>query len=288
MNMFENSDFLKIDLSEILKYSSIFGIYVYQEEGRFVFVNETFCNIIGYSKSELINNIKLPQLFEGKQKEEALKNMKRRMKGEVFPYEYKELYYKTKDGVVKTVLDSSYTIIYNGKPSGLSIIFDITEKKIYQTLYKSLSEINQLIIKSEDEDKLLKDICNTMHEKTGFSLAVVGSVDESTKLFKTHHLSGDDKYMEYFQDVKVSVDGSIPTGRGIVGKAYRTRKITVSENIQKDPDMDAWRTQHTKYGIHSLCSIPIFKHNQIAYILILYSNIAGMFSKEYISLIKEM
>ncbi len=286
--MSEKTKFLGADLLEILKDSSTFGIYIYQEDGRFVFANKAFCDMVGYSLDELLTKIKFTDLQEGPQKQIALKNMERRLKGEKFLYEYREIFYKTKDTSIKPVYELSHTITYNGKPAGFVMVFDITQQKVFEMLYKSLSDINQLIIRSEDEEELLSKICDILFSHMDFHLVVLGSIDKKTKLFKPKFIKGEEKYVKEFKNVVVSVDESVPEGRGTTGRAYRTKQIAVSDNVFKDKGMLAWKEAQKKYGIHSICSIPIFKNNEIAYIIIIYSRIAGIFSQKYLPLIKEM
>ncbi len=286
--MTEKTKFLGVDLLEILKDSSTLGIYVYQEDGRLVFANKAFCDMVGYSLNELLNEIKLTDLQGGNQKQIALKNMERRLKGEKFLYEYREIFYKTKDSSIKPVYELSYTITYNDKPAGLVMVFDITQQKVFEMLYQNLSDINQLIIRSEDEEELLSKICDILFSHMDFHLVVLGSIDKKTKLFKPKFIKGEERYVKEFKNVVVSVDESVPEGRGTTGRAYRTKQIAVSDNVFKDKGMSAWKEAQKKYGIHSICSIPIFKNNKIAYIIIIYSRIAGIFSQKYLSLIKEM
>ena len=286
--MADRENLFNIALFEILKDSSIFGMYIYQEGGRFVFANKTFCNMIGYSLEELLNGLKLPDILTGPQKSEALKNIDRRLSGETFSYEYKEICYTTKDGSLKHTLNFAYTISYNDKPAGLVMAFDITQQKVFETLYRSISDVNQLIIRSENEEELLSKICDILFNNIDFHLVVLGYIDETTKLFKPKFIKGEEWHAKEFKNVVVSVDESVPEGRGTTGRAYRTKQIAVSDDVYKDKGMSAWREAQKKYGIHSICSIPIFKRGKIAYIIIIYSRIAGIFSKKYLPLIKEL
>ncbi len=278
---------VNFDFFETIKDSSVFGVYVYSENGNLVFANKAFCKMIGYSPEE-ITKIKLLDIIDSSQRSEVSKNIERRLNGEIFSCEYKEIYYKTKEGYLKPSINFAYTISFNNKPAGLVMIYDVTKSKIFEECYKVLSEINQLIIRSQNEEDLLKKACNILFNQEEFHIVVLGTIDRNTKLFKPKIVLGGKKIQQLFSKIRISVDETEPEGRGTVGKAFRTGQIAVSQNVLEDNGMAAWREAQKIFGVHSACSIPLFKNKQITYIMILYSNIAGIFSDEYLSLIKEM
>ncbi len=278
------SNVLLDTLSEI----SIIGVCIYQKEGKIIFANDTFCNMLEYPKEELLHKIKLQQLLEGKDKKEAIKAINRRTKGEKFTREFKEILYRTKDGFLKPALTFGYTVMYNNEPSGLVIVVDALKQKTYETLYKSLSEINHIITGSENEENLLKSVCDSLYRVAGFDPVCIGTVDENTKLFIPKYIRGDKAKVKYLKQTTISVDPNLKEGQGSVGRAYRGKRIATVNNVYKDKGMSAWRSSQSKFGLYSVCSIPLFKHNKIEYILVMYSKIPGIFSKEYYSLLENI
>ncbi len=270
-----------------LKNASILGVYIYQDEGRIVFANNAFLSFLGYKEYELLGR-KLPDFLSGSEKEIALRNIKRRLSGEKFPFEYSKIYYKTKQGNLKPSLNFSYTIEYNSKPAGLVILIDIEKQRTYEVLFKSLSEINQLILRCEDEDELLGSICNILVEKIGFKLAVIGEVKEPDKKFIIKAIKGKGDIAEYFKKVSSYIDGALKNGIGTSSLAYKTKKIAYSENVYEDPKMQTWVDEFRKNNIYSACSIPIFKDGKIKYLLLIYSDTPYRFSSEYLHILKEL
>ncbi len=67
-----------------LNSSEKFGIYIYTTNGQIAYANKAFCNMTGYSEHELLNNIKLSDMLDGENKQEAIKNMDRHIKDENF------------------------------------------------------------------------------------------------------------------------------------------------------------------------------------------------------------
>ncbi|PMP65967.1 PAS domain S-box protein, partial [Desulfurella multipotens] len=126
--------------------SSVFGVFIYQEEGKIVFANKRIAEILGYdSPDELLGK----SIFEiiGANKEEIKEAIKRRTQGEAFVLEYKERFLLSKSNAIIPVSVFAYTVEYNNKPSGLVLILDKTKEKSYEKLFFTLSQINQLIVR---------------------------------------------------------------------------------------------------------------------------------------------
>ncbi len=274
-------------LLDVLKSASILGVYIYQDEGRIVFANRAFLSFVEYKEEEIIGK-RLPELLEGEEKKIAVKNIKRRLSGEKFPFEYSQICYKTKSGYLKPSLNFSYTIEYNGKPAGVVISIDMQKQRTYEVLFKSLSEINQLIVRCEDEENLLRSICDILVNKVGFRLVVVGELQKSTKRFDIKYFDGKESVVEYFKGVFYYLEDALNKGKGTISGAFERRKIFYSEDVYKDPKMANWREDFRKNGIYSVASIPIFKNNKLKYMLIIYSGVPNRFSEEYIHILKEL
>ena len=78
-------------LFDSLKGSSIFGVFVYQEEGKIVFANKRFADILGYSSvDEILGKSILDFIPNDLSNLEEIKDIiRRRTQGEVFPVELK-------------------------------------------------------------------------------------------------------------------------------------------------------------------------------------------------------
>ncbi|PMP92166.1 MAG: hypothetical protein C0173_02525, partial [Desulfurella sp.] len=91
--------------------SSVFGVFIYQEEGKIVFANKHIAEILGYdSPDELLGK----SIFEiiGANKEEIKEAIKRRTQGEAFVLEYKEHFLLSKSNAIIPVSVFAYTVEY--------------------------------------------------------------------------------------------------------------------------------------------------------------------------------
>ncbi len=279
---------LEKQLLEILKQTKSLGIYIYEEKGVFTFVNDAFCRFIGYTKEELLSKIRLLDVIHPDERKEAEEIINRRMRGEFFVKEFKELKYITKDGLIKPAANFGYTVTLNGKPAGFVIVVDMMKQKAYEVFYKSLSVISEAISTSKTEHECLSRIPELLSRQMGFELVAIGTIDQKSKRYKPLWAAGRREYIDALHKAYISANPEEKEGRGTIGRAYREKRIIIANNVYNDEMMSPWRNIYKKLGIFSVCSIPLLKNGQVAYILSLYSKMPEIFSEEYSFLIKSI
>jgi len=126
----EDYPFTEENFQKMVEYAPI-GIVIIDGDLRWKFVNQRFCNIIGYSKQELANKSFIDITY----KEDVKNNMDlyvKMLSGEVERYEYEKRYVR-KDGMIIWAHLNVSAIRKNGSYSHMvATIQDIDEKKRYQ------------------------------------------------------------------------------------------------------------------------------------------------------------
>jgi len=117
--------------------TSQLGVFIYKE--KFVYVNDIFCKMVGYSAEELYE-LSSWDLVEEPQKSLGKEVAKRRLQGEKFPLAYNEIHLMTKDGECKTHRVSTETIEYDGGYAGLGTTLDITDSLVTKERLKLLAQ----------------------------------------------------------------------------------------------------------------------------------------------------
>jgi len=278
------------ELFNVLEKSSVFGVVIYQEKGRIVYANDAFLKLLGYGKEELLGK-SLLDFIGGSEKliSEQREILKRRTRGEQFQYEDKERLFKAKNGSEIPVSVFAYTVEYNNKPSGFVIVMDKTQEESAKNLFFALSQINQLIVREDNKNRLLQAICDILVGKVGYLTASIGTIDKSTNLYNIHHISaGNKKVKQALLNTAISVDESKPYGKGTISKAYHTGKIAIMSNVIKNPRFRYWHDIDRAYNIHSVCSIPVKERNKLSYILYLASDSPNIFTDLYRHLLEEI
>ncbi|MGC9168907.1 MAG: EAL domain-containing protein [Desulfurella sp.] len=270
---------------EILKDSKIFGIFIYQDSASIVYTNKTFNEFLGYDHNELLGK-SFYDLIDVPDKElEMIKNIaKRRTQGEVFSIELKEYVLIGKNKIKVPVSIFAYTIEYEGKPSGLVVVFNKTKEKAYEKLFFALSQINQLIIRQNDEEKLLKSVCDVLVDKVDYAFCIVGRVEN--KIFKpffarAQNKDNEEELKSFMFEIKAQ-----NICKCSASKAFYSKKVSYISNVVdlKNCMSDFFE----RHNISSTCAIPVVKKLKVAYIVLIFDVIPNIFDGEYLHLLNEI
>ncbi|WP_169309413.1 EAL domain-containing protein [Thermodesulfobium narugense] len=266
--------------------STIFGVCIYQNDGKIVFANDRFSQIVGYDVNELVRMSFFDFFTED---EDYLKRFsKKSLNKDYFSKEFEYHYYKCKNGLVP-VQTSTYQILYKGKSSELVIVLDKTREKSIEKLFYTLKQINQLIIREENEDILLKTICKILVNEVGFTLASVGFIDENSRRFRAKFIESKSKEQKMaFENLIIGIDPNVPYGRGSIAKAYNTKKVVVLSDVMKSKTLRYWHEYYKEFNTQSICSVPILKDNKVKYLFMIYDSMKLSESREVIELLEEV
>ncbi len=188
--------------------------------------------------------------------------------------------------IVNPILDSTKKLF-----GAVHIIKDITEhkqaeEKIYKAnrLYATLSQVNQVIVREQDKQKLFQEICNIAIEYGKFRLAWIGLVDEENKLVEPVAFSGEGS--DYLQNIKISMTDEL-TGKGPTCRAIREGKSVVFNDLENNPDYKPWRKQAIEKGYRSSAAFPIRIYNYVIGALNIYAVEPDFFDEDEIKLLEE-
>lgn len=172
-------------LFRIISESAAIGVHICNTEG-FIYVNKTFEELLGYSLNELKEkHIKIWDIVhDAKIKEDIKHIIERREKGEVFPFSWSNIAVIAKNNEIKYIRTSANTILYKNKFVCFAIMVDITKEYLQEEqiknltmMYFTLSQINQLIVRTDNETALLKGICDILVNEIGYDSAWFGYKD---------------------------------------------------------------------------------------------------------------
>jgi diguanylate cyclase (GGDEF)-like protein/PAS domain S-box-containing protein len=153
-------------------------------------------------------------------------------------------------------------------------------------LYNALSEINQAIVRMEQEAQLFPLVCRCAVEFGGMSMAFVARVDEKTNLFYPSASYGNG--CDFLDGIVISPLADVPEGNGPIGIAYRENRSVIVNDYHADPVTMPWRDRASDNGWHSVATFPIQRGGQPFAVLSVYHAMAGAFDEEAIALLDEM
>jgi PAS domain S-box-containing protein len=182
------------------------------------------------------------------------------------------------------VVEPAGTVICHG------IITDITERieaeqKIIKAnrLYHFISQINQMIVRTADEETLFRETCTIAVETGKFKMAWIGLIDELNNELVPAVVIGEDR--GYLCAIKTISINEILEGRGPAGTAIRNEKYVICNDIENCTLMTPWKEEALSRGYNSVMVLPIKKSRKIIGVLCLYSTEKNFFDAEEIALL---
>ncbi len=167
------------------------GVTVVDPEGRITYANEAFCEMLGYTEEELLGRVGASLCDEENQA--LLKaQLERRLTGAEDRY---ELVYNARDGSAVTVLISATPLFdpQGAHAGSFAVMKNVTELKQAEeqvahlnSVLLAVRNVNQLITRETDREKLLQGACDCLIETRGYSMAVLALVDEQGALTATY------------------------------------------------------------------------------------------------------
>ncbi len=170
-------------LYETLVEGSLTGVYM-QQHGRFVFVNERFAEIFGYSRDEILG-METWKTVHPDDRKRFRSYQERRMRGEEAPSEY-ETRGITRDGRTIWINRRISLVTHKGRPAVLGNVADITGRKRMENELRLLSS---RILSAEERER--KRIAQELHDGLGQLLGAIKFRIESVLLSSKDDLSGE-------------------------------------------------------------------------------------------------
>ena len=263
-------------------------ICVIGTDGYYNEINAAFIKTFGHSKKELLNK-PLISFIHPSDIEKTNFEMERLLLG-VTSLNFENRIITKNDEIItiqwRLSFDSSKKLIY-------AIGRNLTESKKAEykidkanRLYLFISQINQMIIRSTDEETMFREACEIAVNIGKFRMAWIGIVDEATKKIIPVMNAGEDR--GYLSTIKiVSIDGAIPEGRGPSGTSIREERFVVSNDIENDLMMKPWKEEALERKFLSVISIPIKKFGKVIGNFTFYASEKNFFDQEEIALLEE-
>ena len=150
---------------KILTTSSLTGIFIHQD-GRFVFVNDRFAKLHGYTTEELLG-MEYKALIHPDDREIIAERVSKRLKGESVPYNYEVQRLKKDGGTIWCEMIVA-AIEYRGKPAIMGNIVNITKRKQAEEHVRALT---QQLMKVQENER--QRIARYLHDNVAQDLSLL-------------------------------------------------------------------------------------------------------------------
>ena len=170
------------------------------------------------------------------------------------------------------------------------VVNDITERQVIRQqitrqnrALRMMSSVAQALVRYNDTQQMLAEVCTVLVEIGGYLMAWVGEVmqDEKKSIVP---LASSGLSEPYPSNLQVSWDDT-PSGRGPGGRAARSGIPAIVRNIDDDPSFEPWRSAAREQGFRATIALPLRVDGQVTGVLNLYSATVDPFDDEEIALL---
>jgi diguanylate cyclase (GGDEF)-like protein/PAS domain S-box-containing protein len=204
-----------------------------------------------------------------------------------------ETRHRRKDGTIFPIEVIANYIVSDGEEYSFVFTQDITERKQTEMrierlsrLYQSLSEVNQAIVRMEQQAELFPLVCRCAVEFGGMKLAWIGQLDEVSGMIVPVASDGD--WQDYLDSIRVSSRADVPEGRSTTGTALRENRAIIINDFLNNPMTAPWRAQAENLGWASAAAFPIQRGGRPFAVLTVCHAQVNAFDEEAIALLEEM
>jgi len=263
-------------------------------EEKVILINRRGCEILGYAKEEIIGKSWFDNFVPKDISVEMKKVFQRLLRREDGLFGYFENPVLTKSRKQRIIGWNNAVIKdESAKPVGiLSSGEDITERKRAEEknsrltrMYSTLYEVNKVMLRIRQRQKLFDEVCRIAVEKGNFLMAWIGMLEPASRVIKPIASFGSGK--ELLDKVIVSAE-DIPEGRGPTGVAVRQERFSFVNDIAKDSRMLPWQSELLERGCRSSAAFPIRLGGRVIGAFNFFASEPDIFDKEEIELLEEL
>ncbi len=153
-------------------------------------------------------------------------------------------------------------------------------------IYAVISQINQMIIRANDQNELFEEACRIAIQYGNFRLAWVGLINESDQTVRPTTWYGEEQgYLTSIKNISLS---NTPLGHGPTGIAIREGKYSVCNDIANELRMAPWCAEALKRGYCSSIALPIITNGKTIGAFTIYTGEPFFFNDQEIRLLEEI
>lgn len=197
----------------------------------------------------------------------------------------------------KIPIDNSAAAIKDddGNINGMVLVFkDVSERKEsdkkmlrLNRSIKALGACNRSLVRSNNEDSLLNDICNLLVEIGGYKFVWVGFPEkgDKQKLIPVARAGNDNGYLKIFKD---GLDTYSPENQPLPIKSFINSRIYIQNEKYSVNDEIKWKQTAARCGFCWSISLPLIHQSEKIGVLDICSSDINEYDEEEVKLIEEM
>jgi diguanylate cyclase (GGDEF)-like protein len=153
-------------------------------------------------------------------------------------------------------------------------------------MFAALSATNEAIMRATTRSELLQRVCEGAVLGGNFTLTTIALCRYGRQFLDVVALAGPDR--EPSKVVKLSADVSCPEGKGLCGRALRSRQPCISNDYLGDATTAHFHDRVRDGGGRSGAAIPLLKRGEAIGVLLFFSAELGAFTPELVELLQRL
>jgi diguanylate cyclase (GGDEF)-like protein/PAS domain S-box-containing protein len=259
---------------------------------RYVDVNRTFCELVGYAREEVLGMTPM-DLFsadratlerdydaiiaDNSAAASKVEGWYRRKDGTKVPIETRRRALRTRDGwiIVGTARDIRERREADAKISRLNRVHAV------------LSGINAAIVRIRDRHELFDEACRIAADAGGFTLAWVGLVEHDGHTVVPVAWRGAEAARARISGKRYSLRSGDPEHAGIIAEMVETGRAVVVNDVAGDPRIRR-KAELAAIGVQSVALFPLHADGGVLGLLALQAGELGFFDEQEVKLLQEL
>ena len=259
---------------------------------RYVDVNRTFCDLVGYAREEVLG--KTPMDIFSAQRAELERDYDALIADNAAPANRVDGWYTRRDGTrvpVETRRQALHT------KDGWIIVAtarDMTERRAAEAriarlnrVYAVLSGINAAIVRIRNRDELFREATRIAVDEGRLLFAWLGLVDYGAMQVRLAAWHGGKPGTAEAIRERMAVRLDLPEGAGVIASAVAGRRPVVSNDVPADPRIRL-QDEMANIGARSMAVFPLLVDDEVAAVLALHAAEPGYFDADEMALLQEL
>ncbi|HRE79626.1 MAG TPA: PAS domain S-box protein, partial [Opitutaceae bacterium] len=190
-------------------------------------------------------------------------------------YSVGRVQHRTRQGELFDVEITMNDVLFEGRHARLLHIHDVTERVRAENAAARAkrallmhSRCTETLIRTMDEEELLKGVCTIAVEAGGFAMAWVGyALDDEKRTIVPRAFAG--AAQSYLSQIQLSWSADDPTGGGPAGIAIRTGRVAIAADVAES-DGFFFREEALSHGFQGVVAVPLLDNGRAFGLLVLY------------------
>lgn len=259
---------------------------------RFIYVNDTACEVTGYQREELMN-LKGYHLT-GRTREETDELFRQVQSAGPEGVTAEPHMAGSKDGKRRGWWEPHHRMVrIDGRPWIISASREVTDRVLAEEsarhakrMYAALSATNEVIMHAETPETLFNEVCRVAVEHGELAASHILLFNQDSGNLDVVAMAGTGQ--DRTRRAVISTDPNRPEGLGIAGTAFRLGRPEVTDDFMNDPRTRPWHHLAEKTRLKAAAAVPILNEGRPLGVLYLCASERRAFDAETIALMERM